>query len=135
MRIHFPASPRARGFTLIELLAVIAIIGILSGIAYPAYGRYMVKGNRAAAQAYLMDLAHAEAQYFADSRSYTDSTATLGVPLPSALAGKYTVEIEKSDDLPPGFTIRAIPVAGSMQASDGTLTIDNSGARSPASKW
>jgi prepilin-type N-terminal cleavage/methylation domain-containing protein len=36
MRIHFPASPRVRGFTLIELLAVIAIIGILSGIAYPS---------------------------------------------------------------------------------------------------
>jgi type IV pilus assembly protein PilE len=82
-----------------------------------------------------MDLAHAENQFFADSRSYTDSTATLGIPLPSALAGKYTIQIEKSDDLPPGFTIRAIPVNGSVQASDGTLTIDNSGARTPSSKW
>lgn len=135
MRIHFPASPRARGFTLIELLVVIAIIGILSAIAYPAYGRYVVNGNRAAAQAYLMDLAHAEAQYFADTRSYTDKVATLGVPAPAAVAGKYTVDIEVSDELPPGFKIRAVPVIGSIQGSDGNLTIDNSGARTPAGKW
>jgi type IV pilus assembly protein PilE len=135
MRIDFPASPRARGFTLIELLVVIAIIGILSAIAYPAYGRYVVKGNRAAVQTYMMDLAHAEQQYFADSRSYTDSLAALHVPVPSAVAGKYTVEIDASDDMPPSFTIRAVPVIGSAQSSDGTLTIDNSGARAPADKW
>lgn len=135
MRIHSPASPRARGFTLIELLAVIAIIGILSAIAYPAYGRYVVKGNRAAAQSYLMDLAHAESQHFADSRSYTEDLAVLQVPAPGAVTGKYTIQIEASDEMPPSFTIRAIPVIGSAQASDGILTIDNSGARTPASKW
>jgi type IV pilus assembly protein PilE len=135
MRIHFPASPRIRGFTLIELLAVIAIIGILSAIAWPAYGRYVVKGNRAAAQTYLMDLAHAESQHFADTRSYTDNVADLHVPAPAAVNGKYTIQIEAPDAMPPSFTIRAIPVIGSAQASDGTLTIDNSGARTPASKW
>jgi type IV pilus assembly protein PilE len=135
MRTHFPASSRTRGFTLIELLAVVAIIGILAAIAFPAYGKFVAKGNRAAAQAYMMDLAHAEQQYFADSRSYTDSLAALHVPVPSAVAGKYTVEIDVSDDMPPSFTIRAVPVIGSAQSSDGTLTIDNSGARAPADKW
>ena len=135
MRIPFPASSRTRGFTLIELLAVVAIIGILFAIAVPSYGKYVVKGNRSAAQAYMMDLAHAEAQYFADSRSYTDTVATLNVPAPSAVAGKYTFEIEVSETLPPGFTITARPVPGSSQAGEDILTLDNSGARTPAGKW
>jgi type IV pilus assembly protein PilE len=135
MRIPFPASSRTRGFTVIELLAVVAIIGILSAIAIPGYGKYVVKGNRTAAQAYMMDLAHAEAQYFADSRSYTATVATLGVPAPSAVAGKYTVEIEVPDTLPPSFTIRATPVPGSSQGGESILTLNNSGARTPAGTW
>jgi type IV pilus assembly protein PilE len=135
MRTPFPASSRTRGFTLIELLAVVAIIGILAAIAFPAYGNFVVKGNRAAAQAYMMDLAHAEAQYFADSRSYTGTIATLGVPAPSAVAGKYTFEIEVSESLPPGFKIIATPVLTGTQAGEDVLTLNNSGARTPAGKW
>lgn len=135
MRPHFPASSRTRGFTLIELLAVVAIIGILSAIAIPGYGKYVVKSNRSAAQAYMMDLAHAEAQYFADSRSYTATVATLNVPVPSAVAGKYTFEISVPETMPPGFTITARPVATSSQNGESTLTLDNSGARTPAGTW
>jgi type IV pilus assembly protein PilE len=135
MRTPFPASSRTRGFTLIELLAVIAIVGILFAIAVPGYGKYVTKGNRSAAQAYMMDLAHAEAQYFADSRSYANTVAALGVPQPSAVAGKYTFEITVSETLPPGFTITARPVPGSTQDGENTLTLDNSGARTPAGKW
>ena len=128
-------SLNQRGFTLIELLVVVAIIGIQSAIAIPGYGKYVVKGNRTAAQAYMMDLAHAEAQYFADSRSYTSTIATLGVPAPSAVAGKYTFEIAVSETLPPGFTITATPVPGSTQSRESILALDNSGARTPAGKW
>jgi type IV pilus assembly protein PilE len=129
------AAPRSRGFTLIELLVTLAIIGILSAIAYPAYGKYVAKGNRSAAQTYLLDLAQAEARYFADSRSYTENVAELGLATPPAVSSKYTIEIDAPETLPPSFTITARPIAGTSQAGDGVLTLDSSGARTPSDKW
>ena len=36
-----------RGFTLIEVMIVVAIVGILSAIAYPSYQEYVAKSRRA----------------------------------------------------------------------------------------
>jgi type IV pilus assembly protein PilE len=125
---------RVRGFTLIELLITVAIIGILAAIAFPAYGSYIVRSNRAAAQSYLMDLAQAEAQFMADSRSYA-TLDDLHITAPAAVSDKYTVTIDLVDGPPAGFTITATPIVGTNQAADGALTIDNAGARTPDNKW
>jgi len=135
MKVRLPTPSRQRGFTLVELLVSVAIVGILAAIAYPSYTRYVIKGNRAAAQSHLMDLAQAEAQYFADARAYANSVTTLNVTTPSAVSDKYTITFDVPDTTPPTFTISAVPKTGTAQAGDGTLTIDNTGARTPAGKW
>jgi type IV pilus assembly protein PilE len=133
MSNRIPRS-RARGFTLIELMVVVTIIGILSAIAFPAYGAYLVRGNRAAAQAYLLSLAQAQAQYFADAHSYAATTSALNMPVPDQVATNYSITIDVPDAVPPSFTVTARPT-GARQAGDSVLTIDNSGARTPSSLW
>lgn len=64
-----PTSASGRsGFTLIELLIVIAIIGILVGIAIPTYKSSVRKANEAAAVATLNAIRIAEAKYVADHK-------------------------------------------------------------------
>jgi type IV pilus assembly protein PilE len=133
MSNRIPRS-RARGFTLIELMVVVAIVGILSAIAFPAYGAYLVRGNRAAAEAYLLSLAQAQAQYFADAHSYAGTPTDLSMAPPDQVAANYDILIDVPDVSPPSFTITATP-KGTRQAGDSVLTIDNSGARTPSALW
>jgi type IV pilus assembly protein PilE len=129
------ARRRAAGFTLIELLVCVAIVGILAAIAYPAYTKYTVKSNRGAAESHLIELAQAESQYMADSRSYTDSMNDLGMTTPTAVSSKYAITITASNGPPATFLITAHPIDGTSQAGDGDLTINQAGTRTPGDKW
>ena len=118
------------GVTLIELMVVIAIIGILAAIAYPSYIQFTIKGNRAAAQAEMMDIANREQQYLLANRAYANQSA-LGYTLPTKISTRYTYAV--AVDAGPGFTITFTAIGS--QASDGNLTLNNAGVKLPASKW
>lgn len=124
-----------KGFTLIELMITVAVIGILAAVAYPSYQSYLIKGRRASAQSHLMDIAQRQQQYLLDARSYAPDLTTLNLTTPTDVSTYYTITITKPAATPPTFTATATPRAGTPQATDVTLSIDNTGQKTPAGKW
>jgi len=82
---------RLQGFTLIELMITIAIIGILSSIALPAYNDYVKRGKLTEATATLSDLRFQMERYYQDNRRYMTAVDgdTCGVPEPGSPDVKY----------------------------------------------
>lgn len=62
--------PDQRGFTLIEVMIVVAIVAILSAVAYPSYVDYIRRGQLPEGMTYLSDYRVKLEQYYQDHRGY-----------------------------------------------------------------
>lgn len=121
------------GFTLVELMITVAVVAILLAVALPSYQEHLRKGRRAAAQAFLMDVASREQQYLIDARSYAVGAGALGrlsLTIPDDVSRFYTVTIEPATAaVPPRYVVTATPLAASSQVHDGVLTLEHTGTK------
>lgn len=78
-----------KGFTLVELMIVVAIVGILSSIAIPAYTSYVLRGKLTEATSELSAIRVKLEQYYQDNRSYGSSAAACGLAMPTSPDVRY----------------------------------------------
>jgi type IV pilus assembly protein PilE len=130
-------AQKNRGFTLIELMITVAIIAILSAVAYPAYTSHIVKAKRSAAQSFMQMAATKQEQSMLNARTYyTAATAAewsaQRMTVPSEVATVYTVTMTADNaSTPPSYTVTATPF-GNQDAKDTkckVLTLNNLGTK------
>ena len=135
---HSSLLRRYQGFTLIEVMIVVAIVGILSAIAYPSYAEYIRRGHRADARAGLL-----QAQQYLERAA----TATGNYPtsLPPALrwrlpdgitpdpTKRYTIDFQ-AGNTNAEYTLTATPQGAQTGDKCGTYTLSNTGVRGAAGK-
>lgn len=130
---------RQAGFTLIELMIAVAIVAILTVIAYPSYDQYVMRSKRAEGKALLQRIAGEQERFFtAQSRYTNDLTGAkpggLGFASNASERGCYTASIVVNNG-GMGYVLTATP-ANSDKCGDQTrdtqcanLTIDNLGTK------
>ena len=133
---------RQAGFTLMELLMAVAIIGIISSIAYPSYQSQMLQSRRADASNALLRMAIRQELFYGANRAYSGVVTNIG-------GAASTTDTERHYTLSTaitagGFTLTAVPFAGggglpaSTQLADTPcliMTLNQAGQRLPAVCW
>lgn len=132
---------KQKGITLIELMIVIAVIGILSAIAYPAYDNYVKRTKRVTAEGDLYAFRNSMQRYFAENNSYSGATTAAagvaGAPIATLFPSQSPIDGNNAAynlivTVPAGgasFTLQATPIGGQVSDICGNLTLSSTNIR------
>ncbi len=126
-------NPQQRAFTLTELLIAVAIVGILSAIAYPSYQAYINQSREAEARVALMTLAAVLAQFRMDTNTYEGAVLGPGgvfsdqVPVDTT-KGAATYNLVIAHQTQTEFRLEARPIDPALTL----YSIDQAGNKTPA---
>lgn len=124
------------GFTLVELMVVVAIVAILTAIAYPSYTHYIVKTRRSAAKACLSEYANYMERYYTTNLGYDKDSAAKANVLPAldcasnAQTGNY-YGYDFGKPTSSAYTLTATPTPAQPDSECSALGIDQKGSRTP----
>ncbi|MEI7464450.1 MAG: type IV pilin protein [Burkholderiales bacterium] len=106
-----PRGRRERGFTLIELMICIAVVGVLSSIAYPAFSSTMVSTRRSDALLALMKVQLLQERFRSEHPRYGE-LSQLG--LDSTSPSRH-YEIAVRDQSADGYVVQASAIGSQQQ--------------------
>ena len=109
LRLHRPR--RASGFTLIELMICIAVVGVLSSVAYPAFSGVLASTRRSDALVALMKVQVLQERFRADHPTY-GSLLQLGLGSESP-AHHYSIELLENSAT--GYSVHASAIGGQLR--------------------
>jgi type IV pilus assembly protein PilE len=124
-----------RGFTLVELMVVVAIVAILTLVAFPAYQDQMRKTRRSDAKVALTELANRQEKFFSDNQRYTGTiVGSPGLTYTMSLSPEryYTLSAQAPSNT--SYTLTATAVATGPQGADTAcqvMTINQNGNKTP----
>lgn len=81
------------GFTLIEMMFVVLIIGVLAGVALPAYSDYVSKAKIAEGFALSTPVRQAVVDHYDRWGRLPQDNAAAGLALPTSIAGRHVLSV------------------------------------------
>lgn len=125
-------SAAPRGFSLLELLVALAVMGVLVGIALPAYREQVARGHRSAAQSALLEDAQSMQRFYASNNTYEGAVdanlSTTRAPKDGGAAA-YTISVTATPPTQTSWSLVATPVGPMAGDRCGQLTLDQTGRR------
>lgn len=121
----------SKGFTLIELMVTVAIIAILSTIAYASYSSFIIKSRRAAATTCLQERAQFLERFYTTNLSYLDPATGAAPAIAQCgpeIANFYQVSYAVASTART-YQLQAVPQANQADEKCGTLTLNSGGQR------